>query len=300
MYDLILDQTIVSAKPIDFWPMQQKGDHAFPACFDLHLEPGLLALTHAAMPDSMLITSTVIRIAAPGLVNMDQLHKQLAFGGALRSALVDLRRAAIFDRGIFAACSAVKNELETLSEAQSSCSAAQDRNESCDLTLQPYDRWWYGVDRSIQEANIGSQRMRAFPFKYVGWASKNMPDLVIYDLRGLLAEGLSPVMAEIGVPKNSADYGTARFEWIEIAIESLIASIEEMVKGWPVMPGEPFQNVVRLDDHLFFITLDTVDGVTVASSSASKQSLEQFLLDVHQVGHSHLAHGLALLRRAVV
>ena len=58
--------------------------------------------------------------------------------------------------------------------------------------------------------------------------------------------------------------------------------------------------VVRVDDDMFFITLDTIDGVTVASATASRQALEEFSLEVHRVGHVHLARGLAMLHRAAV
>lgn len=53
-----------------------------------------------------------------------------------------------------------------------------------------------------------------------------------------------------------------------------------------------------IDDRLLFITIDTIDGVTVASLMASKQTLEQFTVEVKRVGHAHLAHGLATFRRA--
>lgn len=299
MNDLILDRTIDSARPLDFWPTQKKGNDACPACFDLHLEPGVLALTHAAMSDWVLITPTRVRIVLPSLVNMDQLHKKLAVGGALRNVLVDLRCAAIIDRGILAACNAVKNELKTISDQASGPGTGADVVLSDDPIFQPYDRFWYAVDGNGDHEFPGNLGVLAIPIWHVNHARMRDPGLVIDEMDDL-PNGLSPVLARIGVPESSADYAKARSEWIEIALESLVANIEEAIQGWPVMPGEPFQNVVRLDDDLFFITLDTVDGVTVASSSASKQSLEQFRLDVHNVGRSHLAHGLAMLRGAVV
>lgn len=195
MNELTLDPTILQAGPLDCWPIQEKGRSALPACFDLTLGSGLLTLTHAAMPDWVMVSTEHIRIAMP------------------------------------------------------------------------------------EAANI---------------------NLVINELYDLLEDGHSPVMAKIGIPKNSADYPEARAEWIEIAIESLVANIEEAVKGWPVLPGEPFQQLVWAGDDMFFITLDTIDGVTVASATASRQSLEEFSLEVHRVGHIHLARGLAMLHRAVV
>lgn len=36
----------------------------------MHVESGLLALTHAAMSDWVLVTPRLIRIAAPGLANI--------------------------------------------------------------------------------------------------------------------------------------------------------------------------------------------------------------------------------------
>lgn len=166
--------------------------------------------------------------------------------------------------------------------------------------MQPYDRWRYGVERNGNEASTDQPQVLAFPITYVNRARERNPGLVIDELHDLLADGLSPVVAKIGVPKHSADYPAVRAEWIEIAIESLVANIEEAVKGWPVLPGEPFQQIVWVDEDMFFITLDTIDGVTVASVTASRQALEEFSLEVHRVGHVHLARGLVMLHRASV
>lgn len=301
MNNLILDRTIVYAGPIDFWPIQEKGGHSYPACFDLHFESGLLALTHAAMSDWVLVTPTLIRIAVPGLVNMDQFHEGLALGGALRNALVELRCAAIIDRGILTACGEVKDQLQSLSdEPDSSCGVEEEDNEFDDPVLKPYDRWFYGVDRNASDADTSRPQVLGFPALHVDSATEHDPNLVIYSLDDLLEEGLNPITANIGVPRDDANYAAARRDWIEIAIESLLASIHEAVTRWPVLPGEPFQTTVRIDSDMFFITLDTIDGVNVASPTASKQALAQFALEVHKVGHSHLANGLQTLRRAVV
>lgn len=83
-------------------------------------------------------------------------------------------------------------------------------------------------------------------------------------------------------------------------IESLLASIQEAVKGWPVLPGEPFQKSVLVDGDLYFITLDTIDGVTVAWVTASKDAQKRLFRDVIKIGDVHLAKGLAMLHRAVV
>lgn len=300
MNNLILDRTIVYAGPIDFWPIQQKGDHSYPACFDLHFESGLLALTHAAMSDWVLVTPTLIRIAVPGLVNMDQFHEGLALGGTLRNALVELRCAAIIDRGILTACGEVKDQLQSLSEEpDSSCGVEEEDNEFDDPVLKPYDRWFYGVDRNANDADTRPQVL-GFPALHVNSARERDPNLVIYSLDDLLEEGLYPITAKIGVPRDDANYAAARRDWIEIAIESLLANIQEAITRWPVLPGEPFQTTVLIDDDIYFITLDTVDGVTVASPTASKRALEQFSLEVSEAGRTHLAQGLEMLLRAVV
>ena len=300
MNELTLDSTIIYAGPLNCWPIQEKGRSALPACFDLTLGSGLLTLTHAAMPDWVMVSTEHIRIAMPEAVNLTRLREALGTGGILHSALVDLRWAAISDRGILTACGEVKKTLQSLAEQPDGRGADPVDDEFDDPVMQPYGRWWYGVERNGNETSIDEPQVLAFPITYVNRARERNPNLVIDELYDLLADGLSPVMARIGVPKHSADYAAVRAEWIEIAIESLVANIEEAVKGWPVLPGEPFQQVVRFDDDMFFITLDTIDGVTVASATASRQALEEFSLEVHRVGHVHLARGLAMLHRAAV
>jgi hypothetical protein len=300
MNELTLDPTILQAGPLDCWPIQEKGRSALPACFDLTLGSGLLTLTHAAMPDWVMVSTEHIRIAMPEAANITRLREALGIGGILRSALIDLRWAAISDRGILTACGEVKKTLQRLADQPDGRGADPVDNEFDDPVMQPYDRWWYGVDRKGNEASIDKPQVLAFPITHVNRARERNPNLVINELYDLLEDGHSPVMAKIGIPKNSADYPEARAEWIEIAIESLVANIEEAVKGWPVLPGEPFQQLVWAGDDMFFITLDTIDGVTVASATASRQSLEEFSLEVHRVGHIHLARGLAMLHRAVV
>ncbi|WP_371422310.1 hypothetical protein [Tardiphaga sp.] len=114
MNDLTLDSTILQARPLDFWPLQAKGHEAFPACVVLFLGSGLLTLAHVSMSDWLLVTPKLIRIAAPNVVNIEHFQDSLAIGGALRNALIELRCAAIIDRGILAACSDVNNELQNL------------------------------------------------------------------------------------------------------------------------------------------------------------------------------------------
>jgi hypothetical protein len=300
MPDLIPDHSIIHARPLDFWPVQEKGRAAVPACFDLLYGSGHLRLTYAEMQDWVFVTPELIRIAVPEVVNMDLFRKGMAAGGSLRKALVDLRCAAIADRGILTACGAARHELQSLAELPRSGGVAEEANELDDPVMQPYDRWWYAIERYSNESALGELRVLAVPIAHVNRARDRNPNLAIDELYHLLTDGLSPVMAKIGVPTDSPDYAAVRSEWIEIAIESLVANIEEAVKGWPVLPGEPFQNVVVIDGNMFFITLDTIDGVTVASSTASKQALERFTREVHRVGHFHLAQGLATLRRAVV
>ena len=298
MNELTIDTTVLHAGPLNCWPIQEKGHSALPACFDLTLGSGLLTLTHAAMPDWVLVSTEHIRIAMPDAVNITLLRKALDTGGTLRSALIDLRWAAISDRGILTACGEVKKTLQSLAEQPDGSGVDRDDNEFDDPVTQPYDRWWYGIERNGNEAS--TDQLLAFPVTHVNRARERNPGLVITELYDLLADGLSPVMAKIGVPKHSADYAMARAEWIEVAIESLVANIEEAVKGCSVLPGEPFQNIVMIDGNMFFITLDTIDGVTVASTTASKKALEEFCLEVHSVGHVHLARGLAMLHRASV
>jgi hypothetical protein len=300
MNDLILDHKIIHAGPLDFWPIQEKGRGAVPACFDLLYGSGHLRLTHATMQDWVFVTPELIRITLPEVVNMTLFRKGMAIGGALRAALVDLRCAAIVDRGILSACGEVRHELQSLAEPPTSPGVDQEANEFDDPVMKPYDRWWYGIERNGNEAAPGDPQVVAIPIAHVNRARERNPNLAINELYHLMADGLSPVMAKIGVPRQSADYAAVRSEWIEIAIESLLANIEDAVKGWPVLPGEPFQNVVVIDGNMFFITLDTIDGLTVVSPTASKQAVEQFTREVHRVAHSRLARGLATLRRAIV
>lgn len=302
MNDLILDRTITHAEALDFWPTQEKGRRAIPACVDLSFESGILKLTHAAMQDWVLVTPGHILIALPGAVSMTHFHKALAVGGALRNAFVELRCAAIADRGILTACSEVKNELRNLSEEPNHRGVAREKGGSGigDPVFEPYSLWFYAIDRNGRRTEDGKPQVLAFPLPYVSRAREVAPSLAIYELDDLLEMGLSPVTAKIGVPKDHAGYEVARREWIELAIKSLVADIEEAVKGWPVIPGEPFQTITLVDDHLFFITLDTIDGVSVASSIASKDELIRFSRDVNEIGRAHLAHGLATLHRAVV
>lgn len=299
MSDLTPDQTIVQARPLDFWPIQEKGQAALPACLDLLYGSGHLRLTYAQMEDWVLVTPELIRIAVPEVVNTDLFRSGMAAGGALRKALVDLRCAAISDRGILTACGEVTKELQRLCE-QPDCRGADHVDYAFDdPVMQPYDRWWYGIERNGPDTIEGRPQVLAFPIAHVSRARERNPNLAIGELSDLPA-GLSPVMAKIGVPRHSADYAAVRAEWIEIAVGSLAANIEEAVKGWPVLPGEPFQNVVLIDHDMFFITLDTIDGVTVASPTASKQALEEFTVELHRVGHVHMAQGLMMLHRATL
>lgn len=114
MNELILHRTILQATPLDFWPLQAKGREAFSAYIDLFFGTGVLRLAHVSMSDWLLVTPELIRIAAPTVVNIEHFHDGLAIGGALRKALIELRCAAIIDRGILAACSDVNNEMQKL------------------------------------------------------------------------------------------------------------------------------------------------------------------------------------------
>lgn len=300
MNEITLDHTILQAGPLNCWPIQEKGRSALPACFDLSLRSGLLKLTHAAMPDWVMVSTEHICIAMPESVNITLLRAALGTGGILRSALVDLRWAAISDRGILTACGEVKKTLQSLAGQPDGRGVDRDDDELDDPVMQPYDRWRYGVEHNGNEASIDKPQVLAFPITHANRARERDPNLVIHELDDLLADGLSPVMAKLGVPRHSTDYAAVRAEWIEIAIESLVASIEEAVKGWPVLPGEPFQQVVCVDGDMFVITLDTIDGMTVASVTASSPALEEFSLEVHRIGHVHLARGLVMLHRALV
>ncbi len=115
MTDLIPDHSIIHARPLDFWPIQEEGRAAIPACFELLYGSGQLRLTHTEMEDCVLVTPDLIRIAVLCVVNMERFRKGMAVGGALRNALVDLRCAAIVDRGILTACSEVNAALQGLS-----------------------------------------------------------------------------------------------------------------------------------------------------------------------------------------
>ncbi len=300
MNTLTIDPTILHATAFDLWPIQQKGCPSLPACFELAYGSGLLKLIYTAMPDWLTVTPEHIRIALPEAMNMTLLRKELAVGGALRSALLNLRCAAIVDRGILAECVKVRESLQRFAEQHPVRRGLKEENDDFDdPVMKPYDRWWYAIERNGNETVFGKPQVLAIPTSHVNRAKEHNPNLAIIEVYDLLADDLSPVMAKIGIPKSSADYAEARAEWIEIAIESLVANIEDAVKGWSILPGEPFQNVVMIDDHMFFITIDTIDGITVASPMASKRAIEQFTVEVNMVGHAHLAHGLATLRRSV-
>jgi hypothetical protein len=292
MNRLILDDTVVQASLPHFWPIQQMGQSAVPACLDLSFESGLLRLAHTPMQDWFVVTAAVARIAVPGLVNMDRFHTALAHGGALRNALIKLRIAAIIDRGVFAACADVKHELQLLSEQPG---VDEESCEAEDPVLKPYARWRYAV---AHKGEAGRPQVLAFPPSHIHRAKARDPDLVIKTLTELLADGLSPAIAKIGVREGDAGYVLARRDWIAIAVDSLVASIEEDVNRWPILPGEPFQVCILIDDDLYFIGLDTFDGVTVASATASAQALERVSLNVNEVGGARLAQGLKILARA--
>jgi len=203
MSELILDPTIIHAGQLSCWPIQERGRPALPACFDLALGSGLLKLTHAAMPDWVMVSTEHIRIAMPDAVNITLLREALGTGGILRSALVDLRWAAISDRGILTACGEVKKTLHSLAEQPDGRGADHDDNEFDDPVMKPYDRWWYGVERNGKEASTDKPQVLAFPITHANRARERNPNLVIDELHELLADGLSPVMARIGVPAMS-------------------------------------------------------------------------------------------------
>lgn len=300
MKELILDHTILRAAPIDLWPIQQKGHDAIPASFDLLFESGLLQLGHTPVRDWALLTPQSVRIVVPTIIDIGELHKSLAAGGALRDAFVKLRCAAILDRGILTACSQVQSELGNLCKEMRKRWAYQAASDFEDPTLKPYDRWLYVVEKCDGATDTHNSRVLALPISHASRIKKSNPGVVIYSLNDLTEDALNPAMAELGVTSDDTDYEAARSEWIEIAIDSLVANIQEAVTGLRILPGEPFQNVVRIDDALLFITLDTIGGVTVTALNASQQVLERFTMEVYRLGGSRLARGLATLRRAVV
>ena len=166
--------------------------------------------------------------------------------------------------------------------------------------LAPYEAWFYGIERrhGSDATDVDRKNVLAFPFSHARQARAHSSSLAIHVLDDLLEIGASPILATIGIEKEHADYETARREWIAISIDSLIAGIDEAVKSWRILPGEPFQNALRLENDLFFVTVDTVDGLTVASPTASKARLYRLLDDINAIAGPRLTDAVALLREA--
>jgi hypothetical protein len=60
-----------------------------------------------------------VRFDARGPLAPDVLRRDLAVGGALRKLIVELRCAALIDRGLLTACQAFSSKLESLVEGGS-------------------------------------------------------------------------------------------------------------------------------------------------------------------------------------
>ena len=138
MDDLILDRTIRNAGAIDFRSIPGTGlSLDLTACLDLFYGTGLLGLTHVAMESWVVVTPELVRIAVPEALNVNLFREGLAVGGALRNALVELRCAAIVDRGTLAACCDVNSKLQSLTEQESIRSADRDGSPRGSLQIPP-------------------------------------------------------------------------------------------------------------------------------------------------------------------
>jgi hypothetical protein len=77
-------------------------------CLDFYFEFGLPKLVHVSIVEPYVIF--------PKYARFDILRRDLAVGSTIRKLLVELRGAALVDRGMLAACEACSTRLESLIE----------------------------------------------------------------------------------------------------------------------------------------------------------------------------------------
>lgn len=94
-------------------------------CLDFYFESGLLEPVHVSIVDPYAIFPKHARFDVHGPFDPDILRRDLAVGGALGNLLVELRRAALIDRGLLAACEACSIRLESLIENGESATTIQ-------------------------------------------------------------------------------------------------------------------------------------------------------------------------------
>lgn len=88
-------------------------------------------------------------------------------------------------------------------------------------------------------------------------------------------------------------------QWIGIAIRLLTVKIDEGVKQRSILRGEVFQRAVLIEGNLFLITPNLIDGVTIASPTASKDKLRQFSREAHEIGFNLFKNAIELLQNTI-
>jgi hypothetical protein len=117
MHDLIIHNSIEDAQRDDFVPIYADDDEfSVIPCLDFFVESGVLELVHVPMVEHYVIFPEHVRFDVRGLFDPDILRRDLAVGGVLGKLLVELRRAALIDHGLLAACEACSTRLESLIE----------------------------------------------------------------------------------------------------------------------------------------------------------------------------------------
>jgi len=90
-----------------------------------------------------------------------------------------------------------------------------------------------------------------------------------------------------------------RREWIGVAIESLLADIKHAIETRGVFPGEPFQNVLHLEGNVYFINIDTIDGITLASATgAGTHQMNRLCYEINEIAGVRLTDALRRLHQA--
>jgi hypothetical protein len=115
MHDLNIHCSIEDAEWPDFVALYGDDDASSEIpCLDFYFISGLLELVHVPMVEAYVIFPEHARFDMRGPFDPDILRRDLAVGGAVRNLLVELRRAALIDRGLLAACEACSTRLDIL------------------------------------------------------------------------------------------------------------------------------------------------------------------------------------------
>lgn len=115
MCDPTIHYSILDAEKADFLAIYGDDDHSSSIpCLDLFPESGVLEFVHVPMIEAFVVTPEYVRFDARGPLDPNALRDRLDVGGDLRKLITEVRRAALVDQGLIAACRTFSAALEGL------------------------------------------------------------------------------------------------------------------------------------------------------------------------------------------